>query len=149
MFVYQQAGDEALSQAKVRCALQSSSHFYAIESSISLGPRRLDRRSARAIQQTKLNPRTVDYAPHDPAESIDFANQVSLADAADGWIAGHLSNEIEIESKQGCVRANPRRGRGRLAAGVAPADNNYLEEFIEDHSRWFSAATSGKSSHLR
>jgi hypothetical protein len=34
---------------------------------------------------------------HDAAEGVNFADQVALGDAANGWVARHLRNQIDVQ----------------------------------------------------
>ena len=65
--------------------------------------------------------------PISAVEGVDLADQVALAQAADGRVAGHLADRLELVGEQQRARAQPRgRGRG-LAAGVAAADDDHVE----------------------
>ncbi len=58
---------------------------------------------------------------------------MSLGNAADGGIAGHLRDEIDIEREEGGLQAHSGGSHGRLASGMAGADHNYVELFREPH----------------
>src|SRR5262245_55733024 len=73
-------GDDALAKMKIRSRFQYTAHLGAVETSISLSSRRLNCGTARAIQKSKLNPRTVDHPTHDSTQCIDLPNNVSLSD---------------------------------------------------------------------
>ena len=49
---------------------------------------------------------------------------MALADAADGWIAGHLAQGLEGVGKEERARAKAGRRRRGLAAGMAAANHN-------------------------
>jgi hypothetical protein len=59
---------------------------------------------------------------------------MAFAYATDGWVAGHLSNEIKIEGKKSSVRAKPGGGRRRFATCMAAPDNDNIEILVENHS---------------
>jgi len=63
-------------------------------------------------------------ASHQPIERIDFTDQTAFAKATDGRIAAHLANGREAMGDQRRRHAQARRGRRRLATGMAAADNN-------------------------
>ena len=130
----EQVGHESLPKVQVRRGLQRLSHLQTIQCSISLRSGSLDGRPTRAIKQTELDTGAIDHSTHNSAKSINLAHEMSLTDAADGWIAGHLSNKIEIESDDCRLGTDSGRGRSRFTAGVASADYHYIEVFVEDHS---------------
>ena len=61
---------------------------------------------------------------HHPTQGIDFPDQVPLADAADGRIAAHRTDRLDVVGQQQGPRAGPRRGQRGLGAGVAAADHD-------------------------
>jgi hypothetical protein len=79
-----------------------------------------------AIQYPELNARAVGDAAHQPVQRIDLAHQMPLAEPADCRITGHLADGFDLVCDQRGSRAKPRRGRRRLAAGMAAADNDHV-----------------------
>ena len=61
---------------------------------------------------------------HHPVQRIDLANEMALGQAADRRIARHLADGFELMGQQQGPRAQPRRGRGRLAAGMTAANDD-------------------------
>jgi hypothetical protein len=60
---------------------------------------------------------------HEPIEDVELTNEVSLTDAADRWIAGHLARILRAEGEKANARtAAGRCGRG-LASGVPGSDH--------------------------
>jgi hypothetical protein len=131
---YQETCYQSLPKTEVGCTFQGSPHLYSVEGPIGLGSRGAYRGAARAIQQPELYSGAIDNPAHDATKSINLPDQVAFADATDGGIARHLSNEIKIESKEGGVGAEPSRGRSGLATSVATPDNNHIEVLVEYHS---------------
>ena len=68
-----------------------------------------------------------------PRASISRTN-VAFGDAADGRIAGHLADQVEIESDQRRLRTDACGGGSGFAAGVAGADHNHVKLFIKAHN---------------
>ena len=66
----------------------------------------------------------VGRARHRPAERVNFAGQVPLADTADGRVATHLPDRREIIGQQHGVDAKPRGSQRRLGTRVSSADDN-------------------------
>ncbi len=132
---HEQIGYQTLSETKVGCRLERAPHLDSIQSSISLRTRRLDRGPTRTIQQTELNAGAIDDARHDSAERIDFSNEMSFADSADRGIAGHLSDQIQVERQERSVRAQTRSGGRSFTAGMSGANHDHIKNFVEDHFR--------------
>ena len=79
---------------EVWLALQHLAHLDAVEGLIALGARRPDGRPARGIEQAELDTGGVRHLAHDTAERVHLAHQMAFGDAADGWVAAHLSNQV-------------------------------------------------------
>jgi hypothetical protein len=58
---------------------------------------------------------------------------MALGDAADGGIAGHLRDEVEVEGVERCTQAHARRSDGCLAAGVTGSNDDDVVLFGEGH----------------
>ena len=66
-------------------------------------------------------------AAHQAVEGVDFADQVALADAADGGVAGHLADAGAAVGDQDGAGAHAGGGGGGFAAGVASANDDDVE----------------------
>ncbi len=102
-----------------------------------MGARRPDGRAARSIQQAELDADRVGDFAHDAAEGVDFADQMSLGDAADGGIAGHLRDQVDVQRVERGLQAHAGRGHGGFASGMSGADHDYVELFGELHGSSF------------
>jgi hypothetical protein len=91
-----------------------------------LGPGRSNGRAFFGIQNPKLNPRLIDCAPHLATERIYLFDQVSLANTANRWITGHLSNVIKIQCEHESFTSHASRSETRLNAGMARANHYYI-----------------------
>jgi hypothetical protein len=60
-----------------------------------------------------------------PPERIDLLHQVTLADAADGRIAAHLPQRLDIVGEQQGASAHARSRERGFGAGMAAADDDY------------------------
>jgi len=58
---------------------------------------------------------------------VDFADNLPLAHAANGWIATHLGDGFEVAGQQRGLRAQSRRRQRRLRAGMSAADHQNVE----------------------
>ena len=127
----------ALDDGEVRRLADRRLHGGRIELAVGLGARTADGRTLAAIEQTKLDAALVGDAAHEAVERIDLADEVALAKAADGGVAGHRADGREPMGQQRRARAHARgRSRG-LTAGVAAADDDDVEGCLV-HLRTFS-----------
>ncbi len=113
--------------------LQHFFHLQPVGLLVALGAGGPDSGAAGSIQQAELDADCVRNFSHDAAEGVDLANQVAFSNAAHGWIAGHLGDEVDVEGVQRGLQAHAGSRHGGLATGMAGADDHYVEFFGE---RW-------------
>ena len=77
---------------------------------IALRPRRADAGALFGIQHPELDPGGVGIQSHKPAEGVDLADDLSLGLSADGGVAGHLPDGVEVLSEHQSGRSKPRGG---------------------------------------
>src|SRR5262249_19280086 len=99
-------------------------HRLAIKLAIRLGPRPTYGRPLAAIQHAELDAGAVDRPAHHPVERIDLAYQIAPGAPADLWMARHLAARLDAMGRWQGARAEPRRRRRRLAAGMPAADHD-------------------------
>jgi hypothetical protein len=84
------------------------------------------------IQPAEVDAGAIGGKPHLAAKSVDFLNQLSLADTADGRITAHLADRVEKQSDhQGRTAHAAGRQRG-LNAGVPSTDHNDIVVIIHN-----------------
>ena len=92
-------------------------HGRAVELAVGLGARPLHGRALGAVEQAELDAGRVGHPPHQPVQRIDLAHQMALAEPADGRVAGHLADGLEL-----CVSSAVRAPmRAAAAAASQPA----------------------------
>ena len=101
-------------------------HRLAVEPAVDLAAGSPHRRALGSVQHPELNAGDVRQPSHDTVQGVDFAHQMALAQAADGRIAAHLADGLEFVGQQQGARAEPRRRRRRLTAGVASANDDHV-----------------------
>src|SRR6185503_8573360 len=131
-FVDQEICDQALPEAEIRSGFQGATHFNSIKRSVSLSPRRLDRRPARTVQEPELDSGAIDNAAHDAAQGVNLPDQMTFPDSSDCGVARHLSDQIEIQSQQGSVCAEARSRRRGFTACMTSANHDHVKIFVED-----------------
>jgi hypothetical protein len=126
-----------LKQGQIRLTFQAGANCAAIENSIGLGSRRAYRWALRGVESTKLDPGLVGCECHRPAQGIDLFHQVTLADASDGRIAGHLAQGFDAVREEEGAAARARRRKRSLRAGVTAAYNDDIELRWKLHAAYF------------
>jgi hypothetical protein len=106
---------------------QRSLHGLAIELAVGLRPWPAHGGALRAIEQPELDAGGVRHPAHDAVESVDLADEVALPEPANGRVATHLADGLELVGQQQRARAQTRSGRSRLAASVAAANDDDVE----------------------
>src|SRR5271163_3508991 len=119
-----QALDARLAHLQVGGALEHALTARAVGGLVGLRAAGANGRALARIQKSKLDSSLVGRQAHLAAKGVDLADQVTLADAADGRVAGHLADVIEVESEHQRARAHPGRRERGFDSGVAGADND-------------------------
>ena len=96
-------------------------HRRSVELAIRLRPGPADRRTLSAVEQPELDTGRIRNAPHQPVQRVDFPDEVTFSQAANGGIAGHDANAIGPQRDQQGRRAGARRRGGCLATGMSAA----------------------------
>ena len=107
-------------------------HGLAIEAAVDLGPRPLHRRTLGAVQHAELDSGHVSEAPHDAVQRVNLADQMALAQPADGRVAAHLADGVEPLGQQDGARARACRRRRGFTAGVPASDD---DDVVRVHGR--------------
>jgi hypothetical protein len=92
-----------------------------------LGPRGLDSAAAAPVKEPELDPRFVGQEPHKAAERVNLPDEVPLGEPADGRIAGHLGDVLEIHRDQADFDTHSARSGRGLAAGMSRTDHDDIE----------------------
>jgi hypothetical protein len=95
-----------------------------VQLQVPLSPGRSYSRAFLSIQSPELYSGLIDILGHLPAKGINFLDQVSLGQSADGWVTGHPRDSIYIDCEK--KRRVPQAGasQGGFAPGVAGPDND-------------------------
>jgi hypothetical protein len=70
----------------------------SVEITIGLYPRTPDSRSLAAVEHAAMQRSTIGSPGHQAIENIEFANEVTFADAADRRVAAHLPRVFRTEA---------------------------------------------------
>src|SRR5207253_1626777 len=94
---------------------------------VGLGAGTAHGRALAAVEHPELDAGLVCDAAHQAIERIDFAHQMTLAEAADRWIARHRPDSREAVGHQRGLGAHPGGGGGSVTAGMATTDHDDIE----------------------
>ena len=122
----------ALDDGQVVLVFQRGLHALVVAALVHLRPEGMDRGALARVQHAHLNEGVVGGQAHLPAHGVQLPDQVSLAGAADGGIAGHHADAVQVQREQGRLQAHARRCQGRLAAPVARADHHAVETLPQE-----------------
>ena len=128
-----EAVDEFLAEIEPRHLLHESLHLELVLPLVGLGPGAVHRRPLGAVEDTEVDPSGIDRPPHEPSQGVDLAHELPLADAADGRVAAHLADGVEVAREQGRPGPQPGRGTGRLDPGMAGADDDHVVVVAAGH----------------
>ena len=106
--------DFTLDDRQVRLRTELSLHCLFVELAIRLRTRAADGRALTAVENAELDAGGIGHAAHDPVQRIDLADEVTLAQPADGGVAAHLSDRRELMGDEGRRHPKPRRCRCSL-----------------------------------
>src|ERR1035437_6094868 len=96
VLTYRQRSHLGLLDPQIGFVFKHLAHPVAIQPLVHLSARRPHRRTARRIQQAELDADRIRHFAHDAAQRVDFTHQVTLGDAADGRVAAHLGNQVQV-----------------------------------------------------
>ena len=133
-----------LDHLEIRRGADGRLHREAIELAVGLGARPLHRGALGTIEQAELDAGGVGHPAHQAVQRIDLAHQMALAEPADGRVARHLADGGELVGDQRRARAHAGSGSGGLAAGMAAAHHDDVEEVL-GHDRVLQARNSGRN----
>ena len=110
-------GNLPLLQVQVVLLLQNTLHPESVELLVGLGPGGAHRRPLAGIEDAELDAGGVDVPRHLPAEGIDLLDQVPLGQPADGRVARHEGNGIQVDGQK--KRAAPHAAAASAASQPA------------------------------
>ncbi len=152
--VDRQVVDGLLEQSEVRLVLQSAADRRLVENPIGLRSSRPHCGTLARVERSKLDPCFVRGNGHRAPQRVDLLHQMSLANAADRRIAGHLPQRLDAVREQQRLAAHPCAGERGLGACVATTNDYHLISRTEQHDftgvfvRWRTlAAHANISSH--
>jgi hypothetical protein len=111
-------GGVALVEVEVGLVLDEPLHAELVGLLVALGTGGLDAGALAGVQHAELDAGGVGVPAHDPAEGVDLPHDMPFGQTADGGVAGHLGDGVEILGEDGRLATEPCGGHGSLHPGV-------------------------------
>ena len=102
-------------------------HHLLIAAAIRLSPEGPHRRALAPVEHPVLDAGLVCSPGHLAPQGVDFPDQVALACAADGRVAGHIAHRVQIDGEADCAQAHAGGGQRGFNARVACADDGDIK----------------------
>ena len=83
---------------RLRAVFQVAAEDGGVEPAVGLGARRPDGGALAAVEHAELDAGLVGDEAHEAAEGVDLADDLALADAADGGVAGHAADRRRADA---------------------------------------------------
>ena len=96
-----------------------------------------------AVEHAELDAGGIDGAAHRAAQGVDFADDLSLGDAADGRVAAHLADGIEVGRQECGLGPHARRRQCRFRARMSAADHQNVVVVESGHRTIISGKGAG------
>jgi hypothetical protein len=111
---------------QTRLTLHRFAHRGLVEDAIRLRSGGAHGRPLAAVEDAEMDAGTIGRARHQTTQGVDLLDQMTLADAADGRIAAHLADGLDIVRQQQGAGAEARRRKRGLGTGMAAADDDHV-----------------------
>ena len=116
--VYNQVIYSLLENLEILLIFKNASDSRLVQGSVCLSSGGADGRPFAAVQYSELYACPVSRSCHGTAKSVDLLDQMSLANAANGWIAGHLAQGFNIVGNQQSTNAHTGSSQCCFGAGM-------------------------------
>ena len=127
----------ALEELEAGGGFEHPFHAGAVGEFVALGAGGADAGAFRGVEGAELDGGGVCIEAHGAAEGVDFADHVAFGEAADGGVAAHLPDGVEVLGDEGDAAAEAGDGEGGFDAGVPAADDDDVKAALvgEGHVR--------------
>ncbi len=122
----EQVVDASLEHGQSGLGLDGAADEAAVEVAVGLAAGGAHRRPLAGVEPPPLDAGRVRGARHHPAQRVDLAHQVALADAADGGIAAHRADGFDGVGEQQRSCAGAGGGERGFGAGMAATDHDHV-----------------------
>jgi hypothetical protein len=109
-------------------------HSKLVRFFVGLGAGSADGGTFSRIQHSELNSGGVGVESHLATERVNFPDEMAFGQAADGRVAAHLGDRVEVHRQKKGLAAHPSGSEGGFATRVPGADHNHIVGFwINEH----------------
>ena len=126
---HQDLSGVALMHVEVGLIFDQPFHAELVSFLVALSPWSLNAGTFLSVEHAELDAGGVGVQAHHTAESIDLADHVSLGQATNCWIAGHLRDRIEILREDCRLATESSRSHRCLHASMASAADDHIVVF--------------------
>ena len=102
-------------------------HDLLVFPAVGLGTEGPDGRPFAPVEQAVLDAGLVGGLAHLAAQRVQLPDEMALAGAADGGVAGHIAHRVQIYGEAQGAHPHPGSGQGSLDAGVAGTDDGDIK----------------------
>ena len=122
----QKIHDCRIADRQIFLKFQYPFHTLMITIFVALSAGRPDSRSFCHVEHTELESCGIGHTSHRTAHGINFTDNVTFCDPADGRVAAHLGNMIQINGEKNGFRAHSGGGESCFTCGMTAAHNRYI-----------------------
>ena len=94
---------------------------------VGLGSRAMHGGAFAPVEQAELDGGRVGDHAHRAAEGVDLADDLPFRHAADGRVAAHLADGVDVDREQRRAEAHPARRQGRFQPGMPGANDDDIK----------------------
>ena len=125
--LHQKLGDGRLLELQIRFPFENVLHMFLIAAAVCLCAKGMYGGSFAAVEHPILNAAGIGGFCHLSAERIEFTHQMPFAGAADGRVAGHIADGIQIDGKNNGAKTEPCGSQRRFNSGMTGADHGNIK----------------------
>ena len=122
----EQAGDLSLLHPEVFLGFQGVLHDLLVLPPVGLGPQGVDGGALPPVEHPVLDAGLVGGPGHLAPQGVQLPDQVALAGAPDGGVAGHVPHRVQVDGEAQGGQPQPGAGQGGLNPRVAGAHHDHL-----------------------
>ena len=118
--------DHGLLQIQIVLQLQDVLHVLLVASAVCLGPERMDRWAFSPVQHPVLDAAGVRRPAHFATQCVQLPDQVPLSRAANGGVAGHVANGVQIDGENDSFHPQPCRRQSCFNSSMPGAHDGHV-----------------------
>ena len=116
----------SLFNVEVLRLLQNGFHPKLVRLFVALNSGGTYRWALSLVQHSKLNSGCISVKPHRSSHGVDFANNMSFCQSADGRVTRHLPDSIQVLGQHQCAAADSGGRQCRFDSGMSAPYYDYV-----------------------